>query len=48
MDKLVGKIPVEWEETLGDAVLSALQVEKDPDPKSNIVAYGYTLSINAI
>ncbi|MBL4665103.1 MAG: M48 family metallopeptidase, partial [Nitrospinaceae bacterium] len=33
VDQFVDKIPVEWEETLGDAVLSALPVEKNPDPK---------------
>ena len=31
--QLVDKIPVEWEETLGDGVLSAFPVEKNPDPK---------------
>ena len=33
VDQLVDKIPVEWEETLGDGVLSAFPVEKNPDPK---------------
>jgi beta-barrel assembly-enhancing protease len=33
VDRLVDKIPVEWEETLGDGVLSAFPVEKNPDPK---------------
>ena len=31
--QLVDKVPVEWEEKLGDAVLSAFPVEKNPDPK---------------
>jgi beta-barrel assembly-enhancing protease len=31
--QLVAKIPVEWEEILGDGVLSAFPVEKNPDPK---------------
>jgi Zn-dependent protease with chaperone function len=33
VDQLVDEIPVEWEETLGDGVLSAFPVEKNPDPK---------------
>lgn len=33
VDQIVDKIPVEWEETLGDAVLSAFPIEKNPDPK---------------
>jgi beta-barrel assembly-enhancing protease len=33
VDQLVDNIPVEWEETLGDAVLSAFPVENNPDPK---------------
>jgi len=33
VDQLVDKIPVAWEETLGDAVLSAFPVEQNPDPK---------------
>jgi len=33
VDQFVDKIPVEWEETLGDAVLSAFPVDKNPDPK---------------
>ena len=33
VDQVVDKIPVEWEETLGDAVLSTFPVEKNPDPK---------------
>lgn len=33
VDQLVDKVPVEWEEKLGDAVLSAFPVEKNPDPK---------------
>jgi beta-barrel assembly-enhancing protease len=33
VDQLVDKIPVKWEETLGDGVLSAFPVEKNPDPK---------------
>jgi beta-barrel assembly-enhancing protease len=33
IDPVVDKIPVEWEETLGDAILSTLPVEKNPDPK---------------
>jgi len=33
VDQLVDEIPVEWEEALGDAVLSAFPVEKNPDPK---------------
>ncbi len=33
VDQVVDKIPVEWEETLGDAVLSAFPVERNPDPK---------------
>ncbi len=32
-DQFANKIPVEWEETLGDAVLSAFPIEKNPDPK---------------
>ncbi len=33
VDQLVDKIPVEWEEALGDGVLSAFPVDKNPDPK---------------
>jgi beta-barrel assembly-enhancing protease len=33
VDQVVDKIQVEWEETLGDAVLSTFPVEKNPDPK---------------
>jgi beta-barrel assembly-enhancing protease len=33
IDQIVDKIPVEWEETLGDALLSTFPVEKNPDPK---------------
>ncbi|MBC8282369.1 MAG: M48 family metallopeptidase [Nitrospinae bacterium] len=33
VDQFVDKIPVEWEEALGDAVLSSFPVEKNPDPK---------------
>jgi beta-barrel assembly-enhancing protease len=33
VDQVVDRIPVEWEETLGDAVLSSFPVEKNPDPK---------------
>jgi beta-barrel assembly-enhancing protease len=33
IDQVVDKIPVEWEETLGDAVLSTFPIEKTPDPK---------------
>jgi beta-barrel assembly-enhancing protease len=33
MDKLVDKIPLEPEETIGNGVLSAFPVEKNPDPR---------------
>ncbi len=33
VEQFVEKIPVEWEETLGDMVLSAFPVDPDPDPK---------------
>jgi beta-barrel assembly-enhancing protease len=33
VDQVVDKIPIEWEETLGNAVLSTFPVEKNPDPK---------------
>ena len=33
VDQVVDKIPVEWEETLGNAILSTFPVEKNPDPK---------------
>jgi beta-barrel assembly-enhancing protease len=33
VDQLVDKIPLEWEETIGDAVLSAFPVEKNSDPR---------------
>lgn len=33
VDQFVNEIPVEWEEALGDAILSAFPVKKDPDPK---------------
>ena len=33
VDHFVEKIPVVWEETLGDMVLSAFPVDKDPDPE---------------
>ena len=33
VDQVVDKIPVEWEEKLGDAILSTFPVEKKPDPK---------------
>jgi predicted Zn-dependent protease len=33
VDQLVDKIPVEWEETIGEAVLSTFPVEKSPDPR---------------
>ncbi|MEK9627963.1 MAG: M48 family metallopeptidase [Nitrospinota bacterium] len=33
VDQFVDEIPVEWEERLGDAVLTAFPVEKKPDPK---------------
>jgi beta-barrel assembly-enhancing protease len=33
IDHVVDKIPVEWEEALGDALLSTFPVEKNPDPK---------------
>jgi beta-barrel assembly-enhancing protease len=33
IDQVVDKIPVEWEETLGDTVLTTFPVEKNPDPK---------------
>jgi beta-barrel assembly-enhancing protease len=31
VDPVVDKIPVQWEETLGDAILSTFPVEKNPD-----------------
>ena len=33
VDQLADKIPLEWEETIGDAVLSTFPVEKNPDPR---------------
>ena len=33
LDQLADKIPLEWEETIGDAVLSTFPVEKNPDPR---------------
>jgi len=33
VDQFANEIPIEWEETLGDAILSAFPVEKNPDPK---------------
>jgi len=33
VDQVVDKIQVEWEEKLGDAILSTFPVEKKPDPK---------------
>jgi beta-barrel assembly-enhancing protease len=33
VDQFVDKISVEWEETIGDAVLSNFPVEKNPDPR---------------
>ena len=33
MDQLVNEIPIECEETIGDAVLSTFPVEKNPDPR---------------
>jgi Zn-dependent protease with chaperone function len=33
MDQFLDKIPLEWEETIGNAVLSAFPVEKNPDPR---------------
>ena len=33
VDKLVDKIPLEWEETIGNTVLSAFPVEKNPDTR---------------
>jgi beta-barrel assembly-enhancing protease len=33
VDQVVDKIPVEWEETLGNAILSTFPVENNPDPK---------------
>jgi beta-barrel assembly-enhancing protease len=33
VDQVVDKIPVEWEEKLGNTILSTFPVEKTPDPK---------------
>jgi beta-barrel assembly-enhancing protease len=33
VDQFVDKISVEWEETIGDTVLSNFPVEKNPDPR---------------
>jgi hypothetical protein len=33
VDQLVNEIPIEWEETITDAVLSTFPVEKNPDPR---------------
>ena len=33
VDQLADKIPLEWEKTIGDAVLSTFPVEKNPDPR---------------
>ena len=39
-DKMVDKIPVEWEMVLGQAILSMLPVEEEPDPEVLAILQG--------